>query len=478
MRLSVTTDEGFVYFARTSSILSGATYTVSADVVCDQTISNVPLRVSSSTATSLLVNFVAGVTQRITFAAITASDDGSVQIGLDARNAIVPGGSNATGYTVTFNKVQLNEGSSATAYVATTTTPVYALRRGDRGVLIEGSRTNLLLRSQEFDDAAWTKNGSTITPNATTAPDGTLTADKLVETAALIPHNVIQGATLAATTNYTQSIIAKAAERRYIQITSSTNFSGGGSAYQNFDLQTGTLQGSVGSKPATIRPLTDGWFICSFTDTSVSAGAGQFAIVVVDGPTASRNPSYTGDGTSGIFIWGAQLEAAAFPSSYIPTVAAAATRASDVLSYTAGVTYPLQLWSEFERAVDTGTNEFVFVTDNNTSNERAVLRVSAADLGQLLITAGGAAQATIGATTLAINTVCKLAGRVNTNSAQFATNGTLGTEDTSVTLPTNPTLLRVGSDQAGTAQAFNYIRRIAVIQGAGTDAQLQSMTGS
>jgi hypothetical protein len=221
----------------------------------------------------------------------------------------------------------------------------------------------------------------------------------------------------------------------------------------------------VGASTYTVYTLTANWVRVGQVETNV---VGQFTI--------TNRGTVTVDNTVTALIWGAQLEAASFPSSYIPTVAASATRAADVLTYTAGVTYPIQLWSEFERAVDTGTNEFVFVTDNNTSNERAVLRVSAADLGQLLITAGGAAQATIGATTLAINTVCKLAGRVNTNSAQLATNGTLGTEDTSVTLPTDPTLLRVGSDQAGAAQAFGYIRRIAVIQGAGTDAQLQSMT--
>jgi hypothetical protein len=351
-----------------------------------------------------------------------------------------------------------------------------ALRRGDRGVLIEGSRTNLLLRSQEFDNASWTKVNATVTANATTAPDGTTTADLVQENNATGPHDVEQTSiSITSGTTYAITVFAKAAGRDFIQI-SFFSVIGGATRYANFDLATGVVGSKGVDATSSIQLLANGWYRCVMTAAASSTANSGFFIATLTSANAARAESYTGDNTSGIFIWGAQLEAASFPSSYIPTVAAAATRAADSLSYTAGVSYPIQLWSEFERAVDTGTNEFVFVTDNNTSNERAVLRVSAADLGQLLITAGGAAQATIGATTLAINTVCKLAGRVNTNSAQLATNGTLGTEDTSVTLPTNPTLLRVGSDQAGAAQAFGYVRRLAVIQGAGTDANLIAMT--
>jgi len=165
---------------------------------------------------------------------------------------------------------------------------------------------------------------------------------------------------------------------------------------------------------------------------------------------------------------------ASFPSSYIPTVAAASTRAADVLTYTAGVSYPLQLWSEFERAVDTGGTATILQTRAADNNNRARLNV-AGGVAAGLVTASGSAQAQPAvAGALAINTVYKTALRVDTNNVNMARDGTLGTNDTSATLPDAPTLLMLGSD--GSLPLFGYIRRVAVIQGAGTDANLIAMT--
>jgi hypothetical protein len=174
------------------------------------------------------------------------------------------------------------------------------------------------------------------------------------------------------------------------------------------------------------------------------------------------------------FVFGAQLEAASFPSSYIPTVAAAATRASDVLTYTAGVSYGLSLWAEFERAVDTGSFEELFNLDDGDSSDRAVLYLGTTDLASVDMRTASVSQGPVTvAGTVALNTVTKLAGRFQTNDMRPARGGTLGTADTSCTLPAAPTRLVIGN-----TPPFGYIRRIAVIQGAGTDAQLQSMTGS
>lgn len=76
---------------------------------------------------------------------------------------------------------------------------------------------NLLLRTEEFDHAYWTKRNSTITANATTAPDGTLTADKLVENTANAEHNVTYGWT-GTNQRLTLSVYAKAAERNFLRI--------------------------------------------------------------------------------------------------------------------------------------------------------------------------------------------------------------------------------------------------------------------
>ena len=168
---------------------------------------------------------------------------------------------------------------------------------------------------------------------------------------------------------------------------------------------------------------------------------------------------------------------ASFPSSYIPTEAAAATRAADVLTYTAGVSYPLQLWSEFERAVDTGGNEGIVTVDDGDATDRAGLIVNGTDQLEWIVVTASALQAQIAAgSAIALGSVIKGAGRVATNDAQAVRSGTLGTADTSVTLPATPTLLTIGARSAALNPLFGYIRRIAVIQGAGTDANLIAMT--
>jgi hypothetical protein len=137
------------------------------------------------------------------------------------------------------------------------------------------------------------------------------------------------------------------------------------------------------------------------------------------------------------------------------------------------VTYPIQLWSEFERAVDTGGDEEILRVAFD-GNERSSLSVrSTGDLARAIQRAGAAdvADLTVGSA-LGLNVPHKMAARFALNSVRLACAGTLSTEDTVAALPTNPVTLTIG--QSGTP--FGYIRRIAVIQGAGTDANLVSMT--
>ena len=153
-------------------------------------------------------------------------------------------------------------------------------------------RVNLLTKTESFDDAVWVKDGSTIAANSTTAPDGTLTADTLIESATTAAHRAYQAITSIA--NCTKSVIAKKKERSWVRIEGTTS-----SAY--FNLDTGVV-GAVGAGlTASITSLGDGWYKCS---ASVAVASTFFVIGVA---SADNTPSYTGDGTSGIYIWGASL---------------------------------------------------------------------------------------------------------------------------------------------------------------------------
>ena len=164
---------------------------------------------------------------------------------------------------------------------------------------------------------------------------------------------------------------------------------------------------------------------------------------------------------------------ASFPSSYIPTTSAAATRAADVLTYTANVSYPLSLWAEFERAVDTGDAEGLLLM--NASGSFSEIYIGSGDRFE-----GFNTGATTGSTnvtgTIALNTVTKGAVRFATNSVRSSRDGTLGTADTTATMPTTPTIMQIGIEAGGATYNSGYIRRAAVFNSALTDAQLQTVS--
>lgn len=191
-----------------------------------------------------------------------------------------------------------------------------------RGLLIEEQRTNLLTFSEQFDNAAWTKTGSSITANATIAPNGTTTADKLVEDTANSTHGTSQLPSLTAT-RHTFSFYAKAAERNWLRITCVD-----GVAFVN--LSTGVFgtvsAGTVSFTADSITSVGNGWYRVQVSFIAAS-GANTVLIRLTTGDGVNI---YTGDGTSGAFLWGAQLEAGAFATSYIPTTSAQVTRSADV----------------------------------------------------------------------------------------------------------------------------------------------------
>lgn len=184
-------------------------------------------------------------------------------------------------------------------------------------------RTNRLLRSQEFSNASWTKNATTVTTNATTAPDGTLTAEKLKTTAASAQQDVTQSFTGLAGITVATSVYVKAAERAVVQMWWSGGATGVSPAYANFDLSSGLTSGTV-TGAMTMQDAGGGWFRCTavtaVTGTLVDQAVG---FGVIDNISQTRRPTITGNGVSGLFLWGAQLEASAAPTSYIATTSAA-----------------------------------------------------------------------------------------------------------------------------------------------------------
>jgi hypothetical protein len=377
---------------------------------------------------------------------------------------------------------QLSVGPLPLDYTPTTTAAVYGPRfdfdpvtLAARGLLIEEQRTNLLQRSEEFDNGSWTKTGGSVTPNSITAPDGSVTADLFVENSSLTSHRVSQNASITSGIAYTLSVFAKAGSRTFLQLFfSSTEF--GAQAFANFDLSTG-VAGTIGSSTvATITSAGGGWYRCSISATATATGASSASLIqLITSSTAARNENYTGDGTSGLYLWGAQLEAGSFATSYIPTLASAVTRSADVA--TINTLSPFfnategTMFAQFDSAAS-GTNT-IAAFDDNTANENYRLRNVGTD-PKFTVTDGGVDQCDINGGTIAANTVYNFAAAYKANDFAVCIAGGTVQTDTSGTLPTVDRL-RIGTSQAGN-YLNGHVRRFAYYPRRLANAELQALT--
>jgi hypothetical protein len=174
-----------------------------------------------------------------------------------------------------------------------------ATRTNSAGV-IERTPWNFFQDSEMFSTANWGKLNSSVSANTTTAPNGTLTADTLVENTANSTHIALQiTAGQISGNTYTASIYAKAAGRSWIGLFN--NAGGTGNAF--FDLSNGTV-GTVLTGSAQIQSVGNGWYRCSITFVPTTTGTFNIQVRIA---SADNVPTYTGNGTSGIFIWGAQI---------------------------------------------------------------------------------------------------------------------------------------------------------------------------
>ena len=168
---------------------------------------------------------------------------------------------------------------------------------------------NLLTYSEQFDNAAITKVRATISANSTTAPDGTITADKLVEDGTVSnTHACYFTATTVVGTVYTYSVYVKAAERTWIML-------GHSGKLASFNLSTGVLGTVDAGATATITPDTNGFYKCSIS----LAATGTSTLCLSYLASGNNTNSYNGDGVSGVYIWGAHLEIGTTATTYNST---------------------------------------------------------------------------------------------------------------------------------------------------------------
>jgi hypothetical protein len=200
-------------------------------------------------------------------------------------------------------------------------------------LLVEPQRTNLALRSEEFDNATWTTNGlnATVSANVTTSPDGTSSADAILTTITNGLHYIQQrtGSATAGTT-YTMSIYVKKLGYDYCRIETSNT----ATAYAIFRFSTKELTiggGQVVANSGKVTEMSDGWFRIQMSILPAASATWRWWVECLNDVGSQ---AFVGDITKGLYVWGFQFEVGSYATSYIPTTSAAVTRNADVISKT------------------------------------------------------------------------------------------------------------------------------------------------
>jgi hypothetical protein len=351
----------------------------------------------------------------------------------------------------------------------------YPIGGGCPALLVEPAATNLVLRSEEFDDAYWTKEQTNITGtppwvNVAVAPDGTTTAEKLIEDTSNNFHRISRIISLSAGAT-TISVFAKKAERNFLVIRSNLT---GSNVNSTFDLDLGTVTFN-GHGSSNIQDFGNGWYRCSVTSVAVSGNTTLGFLLSDSNVTNNTIPSYTGDGTSGLFLWGAQLETGSVATSYIPTIAATATRNADVISKTGVSGFIGQtegvIYAEVDFSNAIGGR---FLSINNGTGDNRILLVRNANLSvSLIVSFSGVSQVSISSPIIGSGTH-KIAAAYESNSFALYVDGVSVATASSGTIPAC-TNVNLGNEN-GIALFNNRIRAAALYPTRLTNSQLAALT--
>ena len=348
-------------------------------------------------------------------------------------------------------------------------------------LLTEPQSTNLITDSEDFSDSGWSNSGSSVVGGfSSPSADSTLGAFKLVEDSSTNHHRIHRDASLTINDEVSFSIYAKKGERNKIGIAEA-----GVEGYSlAIDLRDGSLVIKSSSVTYSVESLVNEWYRITFSYTVTASGNHRFFINSLDDAYTTGSTwsySYAGDGASGIYLFGAQLEPLSYSTSYMPTYGEIASRATETVSNagdantfnsTEGV-----LFAEIYPTFNSGSRQ---ITINDGSyNNRIVIEVR--DSGgtiRALTTSGGVNQVDISYTASSLSSPYKVAIKYKLNDVSFWVNGLqIGSTDTSATMPIGLEKLSLAGNNVNGLPFYGKTSQVQVFNTALSDYELKLLTG-
>jgi len=344
-------------------------------------------------------------------------------------------------------------------------------------LLLEPQRSNLILQSESINSATWTKDGGSVTANATASPDGYSNADLFTEDTSTGNHRVYQS---PISTSVNQplsfSVFAKYNGRQYIYLRTddSSNIK-----TAVFDIQNGTAGAVTSGATSKIESYGSGWYRCTI---SVAATANAFVCEGLVGflnGTTFGSASYTGNGTSGAYLWGFQGEVnAAYATSYIPTTTAAVTRVADAASKTGissliGQTEGTIFIDFIQKAV--GASVVQIQLNDGSNNNRVQLEVNSSGIGVMYVFSGGGLTGQINLGTFTVGTRYKVSMAYKVNDFVTYINGVSAGTDTSGAVPVSMSRIDLGAEVGSSFTGYE-LNQTLLFKTRLTNAQLAELT--
>ena len=321
---------------------------------------------------------------------------------------------------------------------------------------------------------------SNVTTDAIVAPDGETTADKLYnDSTASSNHIMYKYCSFTTGLSYTFSIFVKAAE--YSRIRLGFGFVGSPGVFLArtnaiFNTTSGVITPSADLTSYGIESVGNGWYRCWITAVCQASGTEACIITLDNGSVAT----YDGDNTSGVYIWGVQVEAGDVPRSYIQTANTAVTRAADVCTAAlSGIDFNVSEGTLFVDAITpAGYSAFPkCISLYKDVNNAIYVDRQGSGVVRCVVTTGGTVVAQLNLGVVAHNTRFRAAFSWKADDFKASLNGGTPVTDTAGAIPTGFTTLAVGSTPATADANWNgTIRHLAYFPRALTSAQLRAIT--